>query len=284
MIWPAYAISVGQLGELIDGVIYETQREGQEDLRSSILLIAQIDPVLLVLGAAGVIYAVIKKDYFILLWAFPYLIFLYFIGWVVDFHWIVLLPLLCIAISNLIENLTKKFTPKKYTNILPYIIVSSVAIFGFLSTIILTSSNLNNSYFDLYLFITRELGSHHLDANQQDGNQGTTIIGSHRTRALIWIPKYIFNDNVIFRETDIPNDNFTKPMLTKKYIIVADSKLLSRLTNAEQDERDIRITKLYYNTSQTVASFIDEESNRYTFMNIGQNHGFGPFIEVRANY
>ncbi len=63
-------------------------------------------------------------------------------------------------------------------------------------------------------------------------NQGTTIIGSHRTRALIWIPKYVFNDDVTFRDTDIPNDNFTKPVQTKKFLIVADSHLLPRLNSA----------------------------------------------------
>jgi len=84
------------------------------------------------------------------------------------------------------------------------------------------------------LFVVRELGHHdtNLD-NHQDNSEGTTIIGSHRTRALIWIPMYIFKDNVTFRETDIPNDNFTEP-IELKILLVADSGLLSRLTSTDQ--------------------------------------------------
>ena len=74
MIWPAYAISVGEFNNWLDGVIYQTARDsGGKNLRSSILYISELDPVLLILGAAALICAIIKKDYFILLWAFPYL-------------------------------------------------------------------------------------------------------------------------------------------------------------------------------------------------------------------
>ena len=119
--------------------------------------------------------------------------------------------------------------------------------------------------------------------NHQDNSEGTTIIGSHRTRALIWIPMYIFKDNVTFRETDIPNDNFTEPVRTKKFVLIADSNLLSRLTSTDQNERDRRLTELYYNNSDTIATFIDKVSNRFDFMNIESNYGFGWFVDVRAN-
>jgi hypothetical protein len=94
---------------------------------------------------------------------------------------------------------------------------------------------------------------------------------------------YIFKDNIIFRETDIPNDNFTEPVRTKKFVLIADSNLLSRLTSTDQNERDRRVTELYYNTSETIATFIDKVSNRYDFMNIESNYGFGRFVDVRAN-
>jgi 4-amino-4-deoxy-L-arabinose transferase-like glycosyltransferase len=285
MIWPAYAISVGQLNNWLDGVIYQTARDsGGKDLRSSILYISVIDPVLLILGAAGLIYAIIRKDYFVLLWTFPYLIFLYIIGWAVPFHWSTLIPLLCIALGGLVDALIKSIGSRKLTNFLPHIMISAIIIFGFVMTTMLIETNLNTSYFQLYLFIVRELAHHDAKQHHQDNNNGTTMIGSHRTRALMWIPLYVFKDNVKFRETDIPNDNFTEPVRTKKFLLVADSNLLSRLTSTEQYERDRRLTKLYYNTSETIATFIDKESNRYDFMNIDGNYGFGRFVDVRANY
>jgi hypothetical protein len=45
----------------------------------------------------------------------------------------------------------------------------------------------------------------------------------------MWIPKYVFNNDFFFRDNDIPGENFTKPIPTKKFILVVDSHLLSRV-------------------------------------------------------
>jgi hypothetical protein len=286
LIWPLYAISAGQFDNWIQGVIYQTARDsGGKNLRSSILYVFEIDPILLILGAAAIIFSIIKRVYFILLWVFPYLIFLYAIGWAVPFHWNILTPILCIALGTLVESLINVVTirSRKVTKYLPQFGISAVIIFGFLVTLTLLQTNLNTSYFQVYLFILRELGHHGTNLENQDNSEDTTMIGSHRTRALIWIPLYIFKDNVTFRETDIPNDNFTEPVRTKKFLLVADSGLLSRLTSTDQYYRDKRVTDLYYNTSNTIATFIDKVSNRYDFMDINGNYGFGRFVDVRAN-
>ena len=286
LIWPLYAISLGQFDNWMQGVIYQTARDsGGKNLRSSILYIVEIDPVLLILGAAALILSIVKKDYFIMLWAFPYLIFLYAIGWTVPFHWSTLIPLLCIAVGMLVVSLINAVTTRsqKLTKYLPQVGISVVIVFGFLVTLTLIDTNLNTSYFQLYLFIVRELGHHDADLKNQEYSEGTTMIGSHRTRALMWIPLYVFKDNVTFRETDIPNDNFTEPLRTKKFLLVADSGLLSRLTSTDQYYRDKRVTDLYYNTSNTIATFINKVSNKYDFMNIAGNYGFGWFVDVRSN-
>jgi 4-hydroxybenzoate polyprenyltransferase len=54
------------------------------------------------------IFAASKADYFLLLWIIPFLIFLYFIGWVLIYHLIPLIPALCIAAARLIVDLPKK--------------------------------------------------------------------------------------------------------------------------------------------------------------------------------
>ncbi len=288
MIWPLFSISVGQFDNWLEGVLYQTARDsGGKNLRSSILYISEIDPLLLILGAAAIIFSVIKKDYFILLWSFPYLIFLYAIGWVVPFHWSILFTVLCIALGLMVETLRKEVVRKwkKPVNYIPQIAISAVVMFGMLGTLTLIQTNLNTSYFELYSFIVRELAHHDASLINQDNNiDGTTMIGSHRTRALMWIPLYIFQENVTFRETDIPNDNFTEPVRTKKFLLVADSHLLARITSTDQYYRDKRVTDLYYNTSTTIATFIDKQSKRYNFMNIDGNYGFGVFVDVRANY
>jgi dolichyl-phosphate-mannose-protein mannosyltransferase len=289
LIWPVYAISVGQLGDWLNGVLYQTERQGSANLSRSLMIVTQIDPLLIIFGLLSLIYAAIKRDYFVLLWSLPYLLFLYLIGWVVHFHWSILLPLFCIAIGMMIEELRMSLSSHKLINLLPYVAAFGIAIFGVLNMVTLVSLNLNATYNQVYLLVTQEL-QHNDDNDDMQIHHGqvedsrTTLIGSHRTRALIWIPKYVFNSDVIFRDTDLPNDNFTKPVLTNKFLIVADSNLLARLTSLNQLEKYLTINKLYYNTSQTIATFIDNESERYSYMNLHENYGLGPFIEARANY
>lgn len=284
MMWPAFAISNGQFGDWLDGVLYQTGRQGGRDLLYSIKLVIQMDPLLVTLGLGAVIFSVIKKDYFVLFWTLPYLIFLGLIGWVVYFHWSVLLPILCIALGMMVESLRKRFAAHKFIGLLPYVMISAIAIFGLLSFTILASSNLNTTYNEVNLFVTRELHQNDEKTDNQADKYGTTLIGSHRTRALIWIPKYVFNDDVTFRDTDLPNDNFTKPAQTKKFLLVADSNSLSKFAQIKQDEKYSRITLLYYNTSHTIATFIDQASNKNNLLNLEENHGFGQFIEIKANY
>jgi len=287
VIWPSYALSVGQFGEWLDGVIYQTGRQGGRDLAYSLVMVTQIDPFLVVLGLAGVIYCAIKRDYFVILWTVPYLIFLYLIGWVVYFHWSILVPILCIGSGILIEDLRKRYIAHKFIGILPYAMLSGIAIFGFFSIALLTATDLNASYNEVYLFVTQELKQNQVKDNHQNDNYdyGTTLIGSHRIRALFWIPKYVFNYNVTFRDTDLPNDNFTKPIETKKFLLVADGNLLTRLTELIQHPKYAHISQLYYNNSETIATFIDKEArDKYNLLNIRENHGFGPFVEVKSNY
>jgi hypothetical protein len=287
LMWPVLSITAGQFDGWLQGVVYQTARDsGGKNLRSSILYIFETDPLLLIFGAVALIYSVIKKDYFILLWSFPYLIFLYAIGWVVPFHWSILVPALCISLGAMIVTLVnlvrKSKTPINYA---PQIIISVVIVLGLIGSSTLIMTNLNTSYFDLYSFIVSELTHNsHDNKSNQSNSDATTMIGSHRTRALMWIPLYVFQDNVTFRETDIPNDNFTEPVRTKKFLLVADTNLLSRLTSTDQYYRDKRVTDLYYNTSATIATFIDKQYKRLHFMTIEGNYGFGVFVDVRANY
>lgn len=284
MMWPAYAISNGQFGDWLDGVLYQAGRQGGRDLSSSIMLVTQIDPLLVTLGLAAVIFCIIKKDYFVLLWTLPYLIFLALIGWVVYFHWSILLPILCIALGMMVESLRERFAAHKFISLLPYVMISAIVIFGLVSFTILASSDLNKTYNEVYLLVTRELHQNNEKTDNKDDQNGTTLIGSHRTRALIWIPKYVFNDDVTFRDTDLPNDNFTKPVQTKKFLIVADSNLLNEFGQIKQDVKYNRITLLYYNTSHTIATFIDQQIKKNNLLGLRENSGFGQFIEVKANY
>jgi hypothetical protein len=286
MIWPAYATLTGHFDEWIHGVLFQASRESGKDLRNSINIIFQIDAVLLVLAFAAFIYSELRNSYFIFLWIVPYLIFLSTLGWVVHFHWILLIPAFCIAIGVLIEGISNRIKRKRVSQVSRIVIISIIGIFGLTSTYTLITSNLNSSYFELYSYISQNLQSNSKANTNDDNNDGITVIGSHRVKAILWIPAYVFNNNnIFFRDTDIGLQSTIPPIETKKVLLIVDNNLRHRLVPFENigNEKDKQISSIY-NNAQTSATFINQEYKRYSYMTMKDNYGLGSFVEVRSNY
>jgi hypothetical protein len=290
MIWPAYAMLTGHFDEWIHGVLFQASRESGKDLRNSINIIFQIDAVLLLLAFVAFIYSELRNSFFIFLWVVPYLIFLSTLGWVVHFHWILLIPAFCIAIGVLIEGISKRIKRNRVSQVSRIVIISIIGIFGLTSTYILITSNLNSSYFELYSYISQDLQSNS-KADTNDGNNnkndGITVIGTHRVKALLWVPVYVFNNNnnTFFRDTDIGLQATLPPIETKKVLLIVDNNLRDRLVPFENigNEKDKQISSFYQN-AQTIATFINKEYKRYPYMTMKDNYGLGSFVEVRSNY
>jgi Dolichyl-phosphate-mannose-protein mannosyltransferase len=284
LIWPVYAILTGHFDEWLTGVLYQIERESDKTLYHSITLIFKIDPVLLTFGTAGFVYTLLKRDYFLLLWIIPYLLFLYYSGWVTHFHWMLLIPALCIAAAILLQDSSNRIrSRKKVTQILGLGMISAFVFFGLYTTITLITLNLNSSYLEIYGFTVQELQDR--SELTKENNETLTVIGGHRIKALMWIPQYVFDINVSFRDTDDPKDNFTIPVeKNEKLVLIVDPSLRSKLLQyVGGDEKYERIGKIYHD-SDTIATFIDKEYGRYDFMNIEENHGLGRFVEVKAKY
>ena len=84
LFWPAYAIIVGDFNLWVEDTTWNMQRPdfvSNSPLSGSLLntlkYIFQIDPILFILGIAGIIYSELKRDRFILLWTIPFLVFLF---------------------------------------------------------------------------------------------------------------------------------------------------------------------------------------------------------------
>ena len=102
-LWPVYALSLGELDLWIDGITGQVNRlEGQGDnkLFSAFSNLFKIDPLSLIVGIGGLIFAAIRRDYWLLVWVIPLVIFSYFIGWVIYFHLIPLFPAFCISAAS----------------------------------------------------------------------------------------------------------------------------------------------------------------------------------------
>ena len=123
-IWPAYALMTGEFGLWMDAVVWQAHRGEGNRFYSALSAFFTIDPLLLVIGTAGLVFAAIKRDLWLLLWVVPFLIFSFIIQWVMVFHLIALAPPLCIAAASLIQTLSMKVTKKKVQRLLPYAVIS----------------------------------------------------------------------------------------------------------------------------------------------------------------
>ena len=144
MIWPAYSISLDQFDYWQKGVLWQAQRENT-GMHHTALSFGAIDPVLFGLGIAGFVYAGIRKNWFVIFWLVPFLIFLSVIGYTQYFHWIILLPIFCIAASLLISDMGKK---SKLENKLPVIVILSLAVFGFMIQSMILGLNISENQFE----------------------------------------------------------------------------------------------------------------------------------------
>lgn len=214
LVWPMYAAYHGQFNLWLDGVLWQTHR-GVQTLFYSLNYNFQIDPVLLLLGVAGLVYASIKRDLFLLLWTIPFLIFLYVIGFVSQWHFIPILPVACIAAARLMEWLFYRIRNKKIRKVLPFIVVSGLAIFGLSSTTMMITTSDNSSYFEAVMFLVQYLNA----------NSKITVISNP---FYSWIPLHVFHLN---NEYYVDYYNDLIPLYTEKALLTVDPLMSERITH-----------------------------------------------------
>jgi 4-amino-4-deoxy-L-arabinose transferase-like glycosyltransferase len=149
LIWPAHAMMIGEFDNWIHGILWQTTGRPSSPPTGTLHTFFYMDPILFVLSIAGLIYAAIKRDFFLLLWVIPFLIFLYFIDYVSAFHLMPIVPALCIAASRFLVEIPGKIKNiKKYYKLqqtLPFAIISGIIIFGLISTTMLITVLLHDS-------------------------------------------------------------------------------------------------------------------------------------------
>src|SRR5215211_2759391 len=151
LIWPIYSIAVNQFDDWIYGVEFQSRKEGKP-LADVMEFFFEKDPLLFLLGIAGLIFAAIKRDFLILLWAIPLLLFFYIVNWVSYFHLTPIIAVFCLAAAPALAYLFDKIAKKKAVTaqLFKYAIVSSTKIFGFVCSWMLITTNVNSGFFSLY--------------------------------------------------------------------------------------------------------------------------------------
>jgi hypothetical protein len=199
-----------------------------------------------------------------------------------------ILPALCIAIAKLIYDLPHIIKLKKKDNIITFIIISSVCMFGLVNTTLLISTDLSYTQFYSVSFITKQIEkeSHErdplpaLDDHERERDQ-VTVISSPISS---WIYKYVFdNENTFSHVRD------TKPISTSNILLLVDSTY-KHVISKEEGENLTQIERLknIYNNTNVAALFKDDVSNydRKTYPYTGLNSAnIGSRTqEIRTNY
>jgi hypothetical protein len=288
MIWPAYALISGQLQDWMDGILWQGDRDGR-GLYLSYLTIFDMDPLLYIVGLSSVILVTaIKRDLFFLLWLVPFLIFYSFIPFIQHFHWIFIIPVLCMAtgvcISDLIDILKKK---KILARIGLYGAVSALCIIGFVSTALLINLSLNGSLFTAQALIIEILPN--TNQNDQETKQNVILMGSNWMQSFSWIPEYIYNKGHTFKAfvaKNLPIENED----TKKILLLVDRKDQEGFSLTNQEGRTLENERLYNNTHAVAeisekSDYYKKYRDQYPYTSVHENRGIERGkITIMANY
>lgn len=291
MIWPAYALMSGELEEWIDGVLWQSDRDGRGMFRQ-FMAILKIDPMLWVVGLSGVVLVtVLKKDLFSVLWTVPFLLLYLSIPFMQHFHWIFLLPMLCIAAGVCISDMLGKIITLKnvsFSKTLLYSTFSAIFMFGFVSSVYLINTSLNGSLFEAQALVIRYLPSS-TQKDQISNDENVILMGSNWMQLFSWIPNYIFDKDhsfKMFSDRNLPIENIN----AKKVLLLVDGKDLERYIFAEDGEKSPEKEILYNSTHEIVevkeqSDYYKKYRDIYPFTSIHENRGIeGGTIIIKANY
>jgi hypothetical protein len=278
-IWPGYAFLLGQFDEWISGISWQADRT--QTSAYTIHDLFRIDSVLYLTGIVGSFYALIRRDILIILWIIPLIIFFSAVGHVRFPYWIPVIPIFCIATAQLIVGLSNKISGRKIRQLLSFGTVALIGIVG-LSTfaILLTTTNVNATFFELYAFINENLPDNSNNENQND--RSITLMGSNWMQTFSWIPEYVFdkehNFKTFLREKNLPIQDGEKVML------LVDNKDLDLFILSENSTKTFKQKDLYHNTKH-LATF-DKKPLKYYFLlsGLGSENPSLDKVEVRTNY
>ena len=281
LIWPAYALFAGHLESWLDDVVWQATERPESSVWNSLRDLLRIDPVLILLGSIGFVYAALRKDAFILLWVIPFIVFFYFVGRITYNYWVPLLPAFCITGAVIITDLSDKVmtrVSKSIGRFLPFAVLSSIAVFGLIVNVMLITINLTSTQIQAAAFVQYQLNNEFSSASNSTPSTSNVSVISGPNYS--WIFKYVFKaENVL--------DNFRdrRPIDTEKYIMITDLpyKTFLRRDNTDRSER---LETLYDNTL-SLAKFNWNTSSydydKYPYFSVRQGRA-GSEVDIRSNY
>jgi len=255
LIWPVNAITFDNFDLWQKGVLWQTQRT------NSVLDIfgffAVIDPLMFILGLSGIVISAFRKDKFLLLWFAPFVVFLSVIGYKQYFHWMMVIPVMCIAAGVLLESIHKYNLIKKSSTFIA--IVSVILIFSFISTSLLIINNISSNQFQALSYVL------------ENYDDSVTVLTS---------PVYSWILYDVFERQNVPKDfSFIlfHPINTEKTVIMVDEHYRIDLKRGPQLQTALDKTIAIQTFDGTINEF---NSKIYPYTNMQANGEAGK-IEIR---
>ena len=265
-IWPAYSIEKGQFQYWVDTAIYQATRSGAP-LFDTLAYNFTIDPVLYILFIGSLILAAVRKNLFIILWAIPYFVFLYFINWAPYTTLIPLIPVFCISSAILLHDIVTFVIRGRYQRWALWSVISAIGIFGLISTTVLITLNLTTAQFQTMSFVAKFF--------QNDKNAAETyqLVSSP---IYSWIFNNVYKINFVLLDYYDYEEQSIKP---DKTLLIADGQF--------HDDLGDKILSQLYNETQTIKTFKHNEildnldTEKYPYTSLNENNEGLSDIEVR---
>lgn len=258
LIWPAYSIIHDQFEYWKKDVLWQSQRQNA-GIHKTALSFGAIDPVLFGLGIAGVVYAAIRKNVFVLLWVMPFVIFLSLIGYTQYFHWILVLPAFCIAAALLISDLGKNIRQEKLRQYTPAVFMMVIASFGLTSIVLLLGLDVTDNQFASAAFATKYALEH----------DTIVLAGPHYS----WIYNDVLGMSLYKDYSSVLFDT-----IPESYVLVADPHF-------HLDGYRGQSLQQIYNSTTQIEIFDNMKSGydvyQYPYSSLGYNYDAGE-IEIKA--
>lgn len=145
--WPAFAAHLGQFDYWLRDVFWQAGR-GTGGILPVTGYLFSIDPVMTVLGAVSFGYAAVKKNLFLMFWFAPFLIFVGSVGFLQYFHYILLMPVACVAVSYMIHDNLQRIKSNIPLTAGRTVSVLGFALFGAVVSSMLISTDMSSAQFD----------------------------------------------------------------------------------------------------------------------------------------
>lgn len=307
LLWPIDAVFRGELDQWTIGVISQLERHN-DSILNALYDLYFIDPILLVMGLAGIIFAVIRRDFFLIVWIVPFLIiFSLLISYVNWFHLIPIFGLFCIASGVMIDWIIKRSSKVR---IIPISIISVVMVIGFFSTLVLISTNISSFQYQSMAYIntllsratelpiqypdktisplsitlnkvdqninSMDTAPHYPESSNTSDNYSAVIISSP---IYSWIYKFIYNYNSTF-SSYTENKEIKKE---DKVILVLDRYFRDYLVNNLESRNKSWNSDLTTSTNLYNA-FVGLNSTKYFYGTTGDYDLWQyPFTSMRFN-